>query len=439
MKEFLIAKATVYAGSKATPTVANSATTPDLLANGAVGIYYTDLSTGTGKPILLTAAATGNITQNRIIFAQGTASGVYVCKSVKAIDAISAYYAEYAATTKQVSFLGFNGTSGSLNLNLATLVDYTDAGVEQISRLGRPNPEDDYTSSNATLMAVDTAYTAAGKVSTAVNNDKKTISYVIANVQVGAVTATAASGVTFLNGSAAVSGVTAGLTTGNYLTITIDPQTGLIVPIATANSISVLYKMTVVGSAVTLDRPFEGASQTVTAAAFNAATTSSGTAPTSVGIAFTGYVSAYQQFTVLGEGAFINATRTAPSDGAPAVGMFPGAGTVDQVQGLENTFFQNAGFWDTADKYIRGPVSQVDTTKIYDVYFLKFANVFNSYAPQEARLTEEYEIRLAVVGGSGNPAGNATIDAVIRSLFSTTTTAVAQGQIIGEGPLNPAA
>src|SRR6185312_16138753 len=396
MKEFLISKATVYAGSKAAPTTVSSATTPDLLADGAVGIYYRDLSTGTGKLVLLTAAVTGNISETDIIFAQGTASGCVVCKTVKAKNAISVYAAEYAATIKQVSFLGFNGVAGSLNLNLATLVDYTDAGVEIISRLGKPNPEDDYTSSSATLMAVDTAYTAAGKVSAAINNDKKAFSYVIANLQVGAVTATAASGATFLKGSASVTGITAGLTTGNYLTLTVDPQTGLIVAIATANSISQLYKLTVSGSTVTLDRPFEGASQTVSATAFNAATTSSGTAPTSVGLAIVGAVSQYQQFSALGEGAFLNATRTQPSDGAPAVGMFPGAGTVDQVQALEATYFQNAGFWDTADKYIRGPVSQVDTTKIYDVYFMKIANVFNSYAPQEARLTEEYEIRLAV-------------------------------------------
>jgi hypothetical protein len=435
MEELFVSNA-VYAATKAAPTVANGATSPDLLANGSVGIY--SVSGTTGKPVLLTAAATGLISELNLIFAQGTASGCIVSKTVKPKWLKSFHGAEYAPAIKEVAFLGYNGTSGTLNLNLSTLKDYDDAGVQVISRLGLANPEDDYTTSSAYLLASDTAYTAAGKVSPAVNIDARVDSYVIANVQVGAVVAVAASGITLVNGSAVVSGITGGITLNNYLTVTIDPQTGLIVPIATGSSISNIYRVIAVGgSSVTLDRPFEGVSQAITAANFNLATTSSVTAPTSVGIAFVSNFSTYQTFEVLGEGAFINATRTLPSAGAPAIGMFPGAGTADQVKALELRYQNNSGFWATADQWIRQQWTSAVTGTGYDLYLLKFSTVSNAYGANEDRVTNEYTLSLAVQDGT--TFGNATIDAIMDSISSATGTPV--GIVVPEqtGDLNPGA
>lgn len=435
MEELFVSN-TVYGATKAAPTVANGATSPDLLANGSVGIY--SVGSATGKPVLLTAAATGVVSELNLIFAQGTASGCIVSKSVKPAWLKSFHGAEYTPAIKQVSFLGFNGVSGTLGVNFATLTDYTDAGVQVISRLGQANPEDDYTTSSGYLLASDNIYTVAGKVSPAVNADARVRAYVITNPTVGAVTATAASGVVFINGSAIVTGITAGITAANYLTITIDPQTGLVVPIATANSISNTYRVSAVGaSTITLDRGFAGTSQTVTAAAFNAATTSGVTIPTSVGIAFVSNFSPYQTFEVLGEGAFINATRTLPSTGSPAVGMFPGAGTVDQLKALELRYQYNSGFWATADQWLRQQwTSQVVAGVGYDLYLLKFATVANAYGANEDRVTNEYTLSLAVQDGT--TFGNATIGAIMNSISSTTAAPISDFLVEQTGDLNPA-
>jgi len=435
MEELFVSN-TVYAATKTAPSTPNGATSPDLLANGSVGIY--SVSGTTGKPVLLTAAATGLISELNLIFAQGTATGCIVSKTVKPRWLKSFHGAEYTPSVKQVSFLGYNGTAGTLGVNFATLTDYTDAGVQVISRLGQANPEDDYTTSSGYLSATDNIYTAPGKVTPAINTDGKVKAYVIANVQVGAVAATAASGATFINGSAIVSGITAGITVNNYLTITIDPQTGLIVPIATALSISNIYRVVAVGaSTITLDRVFEGASQTVTAAAFNAATTSSATIPTSTGIAFVSNFSPYQTFEVLGEGAFINATRTFPGGVAAAVGMFPGAGTADQVKALELRYQINSGFWNTADNWIRQGWTSAVTGTGYDLYLLRFSTVKNAYGANEDRVTNEYILSLAVQDGT--TFGNATIDAIMDSISSATGTPVAMVVPEQTGDLNPSA
>ncbi len=432
MKEFLVSNVN-YAASKTSAT-ANTATSPDLLAAGAIGIYYMDAATG--KLTLLTAAVTGNISNTRVVFAQGTASGNYVTRAVVTKEAISAYRAEYAAPVKEVAFLGYNGSSGTLNLNLATLVDYTEAGISTTSRFGISLPEEDKTTSSTSLLASDVAYTAAGKVSVASNADKKVATYVISNPAVGAITATAASGATFVNGSTTVSGITAGVANNLYLSISVDPQTGLIVAIATANSIYNAYKVVAVGaSTITLDRPWEGASQNVSAAAFNAATTGSVTIPvaTTVGLAIVSFFNQYQTFDFQGIGAFVNATRTLPGT-TPAIGMFPGSGPADQVKAIEKTYFINSGFWNVNESYLLQPTSLVSGSA-YDLYFFRFEYTFSSCAAIEARLTEEYDIALAVADGT--TAGNATIDTIISSLFSVTGTLVTTNVINITGDLTP--
>lgn len=439
MQELFVSNS-VYAATKTAPTVANGAVTPDLLANGAVGIY--SINGATGKPVLLTAALTGLISEANLIFAQGTATGCIMSKTVRPKWLKSYHAAEFAPAIREVAFLGYNGASGSLNLNLATLTDYADAGAQVISRLGQSNPEDDYTTSSAVLMASDTAYTAAGKVAVSVNIDAKVLAYVISNIAATAVAATAAGGVTFLKGSAIVSGITAGMTNNNYLSISIDPQTGLLVASAAGGSISNAYKIIAVGaSTITLDRPFEGASQAATQAAFNASATTNAAAPASVGIAFVSNVSAYQTFEVLGEGAFINTTRTLPFSAVNtnAVGMFPGSGTSEQMKALELKYQNNSGFWNTADQWIRQNwTSQITAPAAsgYDMYVLRFAMVSNGYGANEDRLTTEYLLTLAVQDGT--TFGNATIDAIMASIGSATGTPV--NLVVPEktGDLNPA-
>ncbi len=433
MKEFLVSNVN-YAASKTSAT-ANTATSPDLLAAGAVGFYYMDNTTG--KLTLLTAAVTGNISNTRIVFAQGTAAGNYVTRAIVSKDAVSAYRAEYTTPVREIGFLGYNGTSGTLNLNLATLVDYTDVGISTTSRFGISLPEEDKTTSSATLLASDVAYTAAGKVSIAVNADKKVSTYVISNPAVGVVTATAASGATFVNGSPTVSGITAGITLNNYLSISVDPQTGLIVAIATTNSVYNAYRAIAVGaSTITLDRPWEGASQNVSAAAFNAATTANATIPaaTTVGLALVSAFNQYQTFDFQGIGAFVNATRTIPGT-PPAIGMFPGSGPADQVKAIEKAYFINSGFWNVNESYLLQPTSLVSASGQYDLYFFRFEYSFGSCAAIEARLTEEYDITLAVADGT--TAGNATIDTIISSLFSVTGTPVTTNVVTILGDLTP--
>lgn len=428
MKEFLISNL-VYGAAKATPTTVNTATSPDLLASGAVGIYYFNPSTG--KPVLLTAAVTGNIGETLIIFAQGTPTGCIISKTVQPKDIKRLHGAEYTLYTKQVAFLGFNGTSGSLGTGV--LADYDDAGVQIISRIAKSEPEEDYTTSSTTVLAADNLITAAGKVSEALNRDGKVNSYVIAPIGGTAVTATGA--VTFVKGSAVVSGITGGVTVNTWLTATINPQTGQLVAIATANSILAVYKVIAVGaSSITLERPWEGASYTTTVAAFNAAVEEAASASTSVGLALVSNISPYQTFEPLGTGILANATRTIST--APAVGMFPGSGTPDMVRELELEYFINAGFWNTADKYLRQPTSLVANVG-YDLYFIDFEVGVSGYAPLASKQTEPYSITLAVQDGTG--AGNATIDAIIDSIASASGTPVNLTVPIQTGDLNPSA
>jgi hypothetical protein len=105
--QILIGKNVNYAASKAS-TTADTATSPELLKDGAIG-FYTE--TGT----LIPAAGTGMSTATRFFIAQGTSTGCIVTPILDKRSTLKTKYnKDYTAPVRQVSYVGYNGSTGSL-------------------------------------------------------------------------------------------------------------------------------------------------------------------------------------------------------------------------------------------------------------------------------------------------------------------------------------
>ena len=439
MKEVFINQAVKYAASKTSAT-ANTALTPDLLAVGASGIYTIDTA---GKPSLVTASnvssivSTTGVTKDDVpyVFAQGTATGVYVSKSVKPKYLKRLFKVTYADVTKQVSYVGWNTVSGSLGYP-ATIVDFTETVIGYQVNNRKSSPIETYGTTSATLRSTYNLYDAASATVTALIGDGFFDANVVSDGVSTAIVATTdfTGTLTFTNGSAGVVvGTSFGgtlLVAGNYLRVTQNAQTGVITVAAATATNSVLYKIvSVVGTTLTLDRPFYGVTTTLSQA--NAATIIKvgTTTPTNVGIRLVSTdAKEYQQFTLNVGGVINSATITY------SVGMNPGSGTPAQMQTLESGFFSASGFWNTADPFLRSPATQLQAVG-YDLYFMDF---YLPYAGKidDAKELENYEINVAFPDGSYTTGDNeADFETIVNAAFGVSGTPVALNAVASQGTI----
>ncbi len=121
-KSVFVAKDLNYAASKTSTTV-NTATSPDLLRDGAIGIYGLNSSY---LPVLITDGASGTdllaaaSTIKEFFIAVGTATGCKTTGTIK-VSGVTCKSSAYVAGTKQVFSVGYNKSTSSGALSIPTI------------------------------------------------------------------------------------------------------------------------------------------------------------------------------------------------------------------------------------------------------------------------------------------------------------------------------
>lgn len=399
MRELLVVKTTpVYGASKTSATV-NTATSPEMLAEGAIGIYY--IKKSTGAPTLLLSTATDLSTaisdtdlpaaKIKFMYAIGTALSCEITAEIPSEDILALIGKEFAAGVKQSWYIGYNGTSGSFNLP-ATVNNYDEAGVEIFARRVGTNVQDDFAIYNASLASGDTDFNVASKVCDAVNIavlNPKAVAEVNSNILGTAIAA--GTSITFVKGSnsATVVGTFTSLATGDYLQLGMVASANVIGAAPAAGNVATYKVLTLAGGVITLDRAYSGENQTVSASGSSividnvivpsmgvfAHVTRTGTAPTSVGVRITA-LDAVTAIDVSTYGIIaINRTGLVTTQGATrtaGVAQSLGSGTPFLMKKLEDRVFIEAGNYQTLDATIPKAVSNLVTTAGYDLYQLTY-------------------------------------------------------------------
>lgn len=407
MKELLITKhAVAYAAAKSTPTTIDTATTPDMLAEGSVGIYYTNattklpallIGTGTLATNLAAAVTAAKTPLNKIqfIFAIGTATGADVKYGVSPECVISAVSREYADPIKQQVYVGYDGSTASKDFNLTAgnktaLMNYDVAGIKVDYRgaaLG--TTEDDYKYFNASLSAGDTEWEIASKLADAVNRQTTAVNKLVAEVSVPTYTGAVGAGITGVvltkgSNQFTVTGTIGSLAIGDYITFSMTPLTNLVNTTAPTGLTGATYKIVAISSlTVTIDRNYSGETQTFATTTGFVRTAS---APSTIGVRLISAVVG-TNFDVSTTGVLglsrdsIDANRNySGADLTLVVGGTLGSGTPAQVAKLEKDVFIEHGQYAFQDGLMRRAVSKVVTPAVvagnslggYDLYIIKY-------------------------------------------------------------------
>lgn len=249
MKKILVAKDVNYAASKTSATQ-ETATRPDLLADGAIGVYALNIAAD-GKLALVTASNDDVVNNNPFVIAQGTFDGCIISDPIVAKHVRQYRGQEYVAPVKQVTYVGYNGTSGDLAVQ-ASIANGDEAMVTVVNTTdGRQQfPKRRYTGIMAGSDAdYDVALSIVNNIIGVLNNND----HIVIGEIVGTGTVTEfgdAADPTFTNGSAVVTFA------GN---VTLAAGTFVV------NS-GAIYKIAVgvaAGTTITLDRPYQGETVTV--------------------------------------------------------------------------------------------------------------------------------------------------------------------------------
>lgn len=373
MRELLVTKPLEYAASK-TSSAADAATSPEMLAEGAIGIYYITKSTGAptlipaGTPTLAAAIAATELPVSKIkfIYALGTATSCEITEGISSDSIISVVSKEYAAEVKQSWYVGYNGTSG--NIVIPTIATYDEAGIDvTVRRLGT-NVEDDYALYNASLTVGDGIFEVASKICDAVNVARvnpKVLAEVSVPTYTGAVGA-GITGVVLIKGSNqfTVTGTIGSLAVNDYITFSMTPLTNVVNTTAPTGLTGNTYKITAISSlTVTIDRNYSGESQTFATTTGFVRTV---TAPTSVGVRVTS-LDALSAIDISTYGVIAPATiRTAGN------AQSLGSGTSFLMKKLEENMLIEAGNYQTLDATVPKAASKLVSTVGYDTYQLTY-------------------------------------------------------------------
>jgi hypothetical protein len=357
--QILIGKNVNYAASKAS-TTADTATSPELLKDGAIG-FYTE--TGT----LIPAAGTGMSTATRFFIAQGTSTGCIVTPILDKRSTLKTKYnKDYTAPVRQVSYVGYNGSTGSLAT--PSIANDDEALIKIIeTTVGRQVfPKQTYT---AILDASQTDVDIAAELAYEINNvafATQTSDFVVAEVVSDGTLSNYA--ITVTNGSRVV---TLGGTTP-----TIDVAVGDYIKFNASatptNANGVVYKVTAISAGVsfTLDRAFEGTTQTLTEAEGEGTRLKKVASITEAGVRLTS-ASDGKHFRLAVGGSIEDATITYTTP------FNPGSGTYAQVSQLEKDFTgASRGSWNKVGPYATygTPTLYADSTATYDMYNITTIN-----------------------------------------------------------------
>lgn len=460
MTELFITKglSTTYAASKTSSTV-NTATTPDLLADGAIGIYYVNssgiltlLAYDTDAATTIASAVSGAglpISRIEFIYAVGTATSSYVTIPLASKDAISVIQTEYAAPTKQQSYIGYDGVSTAKNFgltagNLTGLRTYDIAGVNMTFR-PRFSVQDTFKTYSASLTAGDTEWNIASKLADAVNvYDPQNL--VVAEVVTPAIGTTVGtvSSVTVTKGSNVVTlGAAGSVVAGDYLQFGMLPLTNTVGAVPTSLN-GVTYRIVSGGGTTTLvlDRNWSGETQTFTTLTWVTRTATAPTAAAGIGVRLItqgiGFQSNVSTVGVLGSNR-LNANSNYVYNGASitecAVGGDQGTGTPALVAKLEADMFVTRGNLAVTDGTLPRPTSRVNYSIAaggYDLLYLK--------SEKNTGLDgRKVEYNAIFAFEDGNNTQEATFITIFNGIYGIGSTTVAQVVKAGKTVINAGA
>lgn len=392
MKQIIIGKNVNYAASKASAT-ADTATSAELLRDGAIGFY---LDTG----VLIPAAGTGLSTAKKFYIAQGTVNG---CITTPLLDKRSnlklTFTKNYTAPVRQIAAVGFNGTSGTLGLP-ATILKNDEAYIKIIETTVGRNvfPKQTYT---AILAASAPIYDVAAGLANNFNSTNfsgSSTEFILAEVLTAStltnfvMTGTTPT-ITFTNQSKV--GVLGGTTP------TIDAVVGDYIKFHPTTQVTdvngSVYKVAAIsaGVSITLDRLYEGPTQTFTQAEAQGTRIKKANTPTAAGV----------RLTATADGKHFRLSRGGVIETADITYLTPfnpGSGTYAQIAQLEKDYATySRGFWNRVGPYstlaLTGlPLLYADSTALYDVWNITTINQYTDRTGMDQKIGEEIYVSVAL-------------------------------------------
>lgn len=412
-RSLLVLKDINYASSVSSSTV-NTATTPDLLADGALGIYA--INPSTNKLALITDGASGTgllaagTSVKEVVMFVGTATAGKPIKTGQIeVSNTTVKSVEYVAPVKQVYSFGYDSVSGAGSLNLPATILKNDEG--QIKVIDRSNPdENDRTGDSYNGYApVDSAgeYSILKSLFDAIHADvnRKVNMEIVSNGTPTYLTGT--QDATLTNGSTTITfAADPSWAVGDYVLIRdtlVDEGKATIYKIATENS----------ATSYELDRAWQG---------------STGTIDVSVEVASIGKLASItehgfrltdknfnQIITLVNRGIFADADEVVVTAGVIGNGMDTQLAEYEKIT------------WDRVDRVDRRlplPTSQVVVDETYDQYVFSVANQHTSKNGSGARVASGHEVVIATPEGVADTGGKnqSDLEDILASLgFSVTS------------------
>jgi len=413
-RRVLVAKNVNYAASKGSATQ-NTALNPADLADGAIGIYgiHTAGSTNLNKLVLITDGGSesaglvpaASFVGTDIFIAQGNAGRQSTeTAKIDVKDGLRSAVAQvYTAPIRGVVNIGYNGTTGSMNFpgTLNRTDDFTVTVINQnypVAGFRQPNQKVQLTAS--VLVQGDTTYNTLKNWVAQVNLRTDTILIDKTKIKIrhngtGAVftnsaTVAGVNGATTLTTSAAH-----GLTAGDLLSL--------------AGDLYVSQAGTT-GSTIVLDRPFQGATATIS----NANTLDITGAPTAWGLELVDDQDG-RNLKYAVSGIAINATITYTT--SPIIG----SGTYAQVLALEQEALPKKGTEALTDATVPHEAYKAVASSTYDLYTLTVRNLNHNTGQQGSVFLVLNYIYIAFVSGVADTTNlvQSDFEDAMTSLFTT--------------------
>ena len=441
--DLLIGKAVKYASSKTSVTT-ETATSPEMLANGAVGIYY---KASTGLTTLVTAAlassdiVTGaDTTADKVeyIFAVGNDTSCYLLGGLAPKNVKRYFEQEGALAAKQIGFIGFDGSDSSKDLQIVggsgtngAIANYDESSVGFEVRVTEKSPVEDKNTSSAILMAGDNKVVVASKLQGGINTDGKFISSIVTS---GALVALATSTVTLTKGSKVVTfGSNQTLAAGDLLLVTVN-ETSNIAATATAPNGTTTgcnyqgYRIAVgtATTSITLDQPFAGETVTLAAITSLRSVTAANAAAGAIGLKIVSSgvspYTTYTQFTLATRGVIAGTVPTLAS------GFTTGSGTYKEMQELERKSYADKGIYSLNDMHVPRPVSELSSTGLYDKYIIDYQRTSSLDASNDFEaITANNTLIVAFPDGASSTGDNQYVfDGIMAVILGTNSSPIAQ-------------
>lgn len=368
MTSLLIGKDVKYAAD-ASNTV-HTALTPDKLLEGSVGIYgIHDSTTNPNREVLITdggSEAAGKVPASAfngdsVRIAVGRPADkdgnprVFISPLVQVANLpqlLKIYSTKYSAPVKKIIAIGYNGTTGSLNLPAEIKkfdegqIKFTELNLE-ITAGGSP-----FHKQRVSVVALDdtAAYSllkiAMDDIVARTGQDLKITAQILSSV----------AGTNFTTSAtvAAVKGETS-------LTTSADHGVGVNDFVKLDGDV---YKAVTgtTGSTLVLDRPYQGATATIA----NASAKDLGTDPGELGLKFTSISNDYN-FDLGADGFLSNSTFSTVQE------FSAGIGTAGQMKKLEKDVIASMGSADQLTTYMPKPASVVPDAGTYDQYVIRYS------------------------------------------------------------------